>query len=109
MVSIELTCPRVADYLTGGALVDSIVRLKNRVIQWLTRHSGIKADSMAIVIAQACQDLALNSRKEAREVLRDHIDSKTVPVCHAFRMVHTRVVDSAILTLNAIEVDSMLA
>ena len=95
-----------ADYFTGATLVNSLVRPKQRVVDWRTRYSGVTANAMAAAIAQGN---TLNGWKGARDALWEHIDAETILVGHALqhdldvlRMVHTRIVDSRILTQHAV-------
>ena len=100
---IVLLC--AVDYLTGETLVDHLVQPTSRVIDWQTRWSGVTASMMADARSKGT---TLNGWRGARDALWQHIDAETVLVGHALqhdlsvlRMIHTRVVDSAILTRNA--------
>ncbi|MCJ1246717.1 hypothetical protein MMC30_003926 [Trapelia coarctata] len=100
MSEVILLC--VADYFTGETLVNSLVRPKQRVVDWRTRYSGVTEIAMAAAIAQG---RTLNGWKGARDALWEHIDAETILVGHALqhdldilRTIHTRIVDSSILT-----------
>lgn len=95
----------VADYFTGETLVNSLVRPTQRVVDWRTRYSGVTAAAMTTAITQG---KTLNGWKGARDALWEHIDAETILVGHALqhdldvlRTIHTRVVDSSILTKMA--------
>lgn len=101
---VALLC--AADYLTGEILVNSLVRPTKTVIDWRTRYSGVTAQAMATATVQG---EALKGWKGARDALCEHIDAETILIGHALqndldalRIIHTCVVDSAILTQNAV-------
>ncbi|MCJ1432778.1 hypothetical protein MMC27_002135 [Xylographa pallens] len=102
----ELIFLCAVDYLTGETLVNTHVSPQREVIDWCTRYSGVTAHTMAEAEAQG-QTLA--GWQNARSELWKHIDADTVLVgqslqndLEALRMIHTRVVDSAILTRLAV-------
>ncbi|KAI9768887.1 MAG: hypothetical protein M1839_003864 [Geoglossum umbratile] len=100
---VVLLC--AVDYLTGETLVNKLIKPSKRVVDWRTRVSGVTAEAMAAAIAQG---QALDGWQEARQELWSHVDADTVLIGHSLqndldvlRVVHTRVVDSAILARNA--------
>ncbi|CZR60604.1 related to RNA EXonuclease [Phialocephala subalpina] len=94
------------DYFTGAVLLNSLVSPGETIRDWRTEIHGITSSAMDWAISQ---ERALAGWKEAREELWKLIDQNTILVGHALqhdldvlRMVHTRVVDSAILARNAV-------
>lgn len=107
--AVVLLC--VVDFLTGETLVNAFVRPLERVIDWRTRTSGVTSQAIAAATARG---EALNGWRKAREELWKHIDADTILVGHALqhdldvlRIVHTRVVDSAVLTKKAVGPESV--
>lgn len=99
-----------ADYLTGETLINSLVSPTEKVVDWRTKYSGVTRSAMAMAEAQ-CQ--TLKGWQGARYELWRYIDADTVLVGHALqhdldvlRIIHTNVVDSAILTKNALGPES---
>lgn len=99
----------VADYLTGETLINSLVSPNKKVVDWRTRYSGVTQSAMA---AAEAQRKTLKGWQEARHELWKYIDADTILVGHALhhdldvlRIIHTNVVDSAILTANALGPD----
>ncbi|KAI5849906.1 ribonuclease H-like domain-containing protein [Tricharina praecox] len=95
-----------ADYMTGETLVNSLVRPTSRVVDWRSRFSGVTAEAMATATEQGD---TLDGWRGARAELWKHVDADTILVGHSLqhdldvlRMIHTRVVDSAILARNAV-------
>jgi DNA polymerase III epsilon subunit-like protein len=108
MEEVILIC--AVDYLTGETLINKLVRTTKKVTDWRTRYSGVTAQAMANAIAR---NEALNGWKEARAELWRHIDANTILVGAALqhdlgvlRMIHTRVVDTAILARNAVGMET---
>jgi len=94
------------DYFTGAVLLNKLVNPCERVYNWRTKIHGITDAKMRKAFLQG-RDLA--GWREARAELWKLIDQNTILVGHALhhdldvlRMVHTRVVDSAILARNAV-------
>lgn len=94
------------DYLTGEVLIDVLVEPEGHVIDWRTPYSGITPSLMNEAINNG---KTLKGWKEARDLLWQFIDTQTILVGHALhndlkvlRMVHTMVVDSEILTKEAV-------
>ena len=105
MSEVILFC--VADYLTGETVMNILIRSTIPVIDWRTRVSGVTPAAMAAATAQG---QTLNGWREARRELWNHIDADTILVgqslqhdLDALRMIHTRVVDSAIMARNAVD------
>ncbi|KAF8534977.1 ribonuclease H-like domain-containing protein, partial [Trichophaea hybrida] len=101
----ELILLCVADYLTGETLLNTLVRPTMQVVDWRTRVSGVTQQAMTTAIYRG---EALSGWKEARLELWKHIDADTILIGHSLqhdldvlRIIHTRVVDSAILARNA--------
>ena len=101
---VILVC--AVDYFTGAVLLNKLVNPSERVSDWRSKIHGITNAAMkeAVLLGHA-----LAGWKEARAELWKLIDQNTILVGHALqhdldvlRMVHTRVVDSAILARNAI-------
>ncbi|KAL4789066.1 hypothetical protein BDV19DRAFT_397534 [Aspergillus venezuelensis] len=98
------------DFLTGEVLLDTYVSPLGRVISWRTKYSGVNAS----ILAQKKREGRVLSGgwTAAREALYRFIDADTVLIGHGLNndlavlgMVHTRVVDSAILTRVAVGED----
>jgi DNA polymerase III epsilon subunit-like protein len=101
---VVLIC--AVDYLTGAPILRSLVQPTRAVVDWSTRISGVTPEAVAAAVARGA---ALDGWRAARAALWARIDADTVLVGHALqhdldvlRMVHTRVVDSAILAQRAV-------
>ncbi|KAI9767186.1 MAG: hypothetical protein M1839_004605 [Geoglossum umbratile] len=104
--SSEVALLSAVDYLSGEVLVNSLVSPTKPVTGWRTQWSGITMEAMATAISRG---ETLNGWQGAREELLRHIDAATILVGHALhndlnvlRIIHTQVVDSAVLAQNAI-------
>ncbi|KAE8454688.1 hypothetical protein EG329_000311 [Mollisiaceae sp. DMI_Dod_QoI] len=102
--AVILIC--AVDFFTGAVLLNKLVSPGEKVRDWRTEIHGIKGSAMKYAISQG---QALAGWKEAREELWKLMDQNTILIGHALqhdldvlRMVHTRVVDSAILARNAV-------
>lgn len=102
----ELALLSAVDYITGEVLINTLIYPKEKVVDWRTRFSGITPSAMSLAKSQG---QTLNGWEEARAELWKHIDTKTILVGHALhhdldvlRMIHTLIVDSAILAKNAV-------
>jgi len=102
----ELILLCVADYFTGAILLNRLVSPTQRVTDWRRKIHGVTASVMELAIRQG---QALAGWREARDELWKFIDGDTILVGHALhhdldvlRMIHRRVVDSAILARNAV-------
>ncbi|KAL4968489.1 uncharacterized protein BDV14DRAFT_167144 [Aspergillus stella-maris] len=98
------------DFLTGEVLLDTYVSPLGRVISWRTKYSGVNA----FILAQKKREKRVLSGgwTAAREALYRFIDADTVLIGHGLNndlavlgMVHSRVVDSAVLTRVAVGED----
>ncbi|KAH8647796.1 exonuclease [Xylariales sp. PMI_506] len=111
MVGVEGGLSEVAaicaiDFLTGEVLLQSLVKPQRRVTDWRSAISGMTAASMA---AATAQKTVLEGWPAARDALFQYIDADTVLIGQslnfdlaALGLVHSRVVDSAILTAEAV-------
>lgn len=104
--SDELVSLYVMDFLTGETLIDSLVIPSRPITDWRAKIHGIDATIMSE--AGAHQN-ALHGWAAAREELWKHIDESTILVgqsilfdFEALRLIHMRVVDSAILATEAV-------
>lgn len=94
------------DYLTGAVLVNKLVQPEGRVRDWRTEIHGVTGAMMENAVSQGH---ALAGWSAARAELWKLIDENTILIGHALhhdldalRMLHTRIVDSAILARNAV-------
>ncbi|RYN41226.1 hypothetical protein AA0113_g1543 [Alternaria arborescens] len=94
------------DYLTGEILIDTLVQPTQFVKDWRTKFSGITKEAMSTAISLG---KALQGWPEARAALFEYIDTETVLIGQslhfdliALGIQHQRVVDSAILTSEAV-------
>lgn len=94
------------DVLTGETLLNTYVDPMVRVNNWRTRYSGVTPGTMKLAIKQGG---ALRGWRAARQALWEYIDAETILVGHALfhdlnvlGMFHSRVVDSAILSAQAV-------
>ncbi|KAL4755172.1 hypothetical protein BDW72DRAFT_55355 [Aspergillus terricola var. indicus] len=96
------------DFLSGEVLVDVFVEpaAKQRVISWRTRVSGV---SKSLLSEMKKRGQTVQGWKAARELLWMFVDKQTILIGHSLHndlavlgMVHQRVVDSAILTRDAV-------
>ncbi|KAL4866238.1 hypothetical protein BDV12DRAFT_173319 [Aspergillus spectabilis] len=94
------------DFLTGEVLIDTYVSPKGHVISWRTKFSGVNA---SILREQKQRGNVIEGWKAARELVWHFIDAQTILIGHSLNndlsvlgMVHTQVVDSAILTRVAV-------
>jgi hypothetical protein len=101
----ELVLLCVVDYFTGKALINSSVHPSNENVESQTNYSGVTAANMDEDIERGT---ALNGWREARSKLWELMGSETVLIGHnlkndleILRMIHTKIVDSAILTSKA--------
>ncbi|PKK49515.1 hypothetical protein CI102_5152 [Trichoderma harzianum] len=104
--SDELISLYVMDFLTGETLIDSLVISPRLITDWRTKIHGIDAT----IICEAVEHQnALHGWAAAREELWKHIDESTILVGQSIlfdfevlRLIHMRVVDSAILATEAV-------
>lgn len=104
--SDELISLCAIDFLTGETLIDSFVVPSRRIMDWRARIHGI---DVAVVLEAMKQQKALYGWAAARGELWKHIDDNTIligqSICfdfEALRLIHTRVVDSAMLATEAV-------
>lgn len=100
----ELVQLCAVDFLTGEVLIDKYVVPTCEVVDWRTRYSDV---TESLLEQKKAEGQTLNGWRE--EELWMYVDEDTILVGHALnndlealRMVHTRVVDSAILTKKAV-------
>ncbi|PYH85255.1 exonuclease, partial [Aspergillus uvarum CBS 121591] len=94
------------DFLTGEVLIDRYVRPAGRVTYWNTRVTGITPRKMNAAIKHG---QAFESWGAARHSLWEFVDLDTVLIGHALHndlnalgIIHPRVVDTAIVTAEAV-------
>lgn len=94
------------DFLTGEVLIDSFVEPTDEVIYWRSRISGITPSNMREAVQSG---KALRGWQAARDKLWEYIDDQTVLVGHALQndlqvlgIIHHRIVDSIVLTAEAV-------
>lgn len=97
------------DFLTGQVLIDVYVVPRQKVFAWRTRVSGV---TPVVLAEMKRQGRTLDGWEEARALLWEYIDEETILIGHALNndlnvlgMIHTRIVDSAILTKAAVATD----
>ncbi|KAJ5119111.1 hypothetical protein N7526_010748 [Penicillium atrosanguineum] len=113
MVQVEGNCRELAyltavDFLTNEILIDNYVQPTKRVWSWNTRYSGISCAEMNRARAEG---RALNGWQHARQVLWEYVDADTVLMGHSLQndlkvlgFYHSRIVDSQILTSEAVSI-----
>lgn len=94
------------DFLTGETLVDTFVQPMEMIIAWRSQYSGV---TPALFKEMKRQGRTVKGWKAAREMVWRFIDQETVLMGHALQndlavlgIVHGNVVDSAILTRDAV-------
>ncbi|KAJ2991221.1 hypothetical protein NUW58_g2594 [Xylaria curta] len=94
------------DFVTGAVLVNRLVCPREKITQMRTSIHGIAKSTLDEAISEG---QALAGWEEARSELWKYIDDKTILIGHSLehdlgslRMIHPRVVDSGILTENAV-------
>lgn len=104
--SDELVSLYVMDFLTGETLIDSLVIPSRPIIDWRAKIHGIDA---TIMREAAAHENALHGWAAARKELWKHVDENTILIgqsilfdFEALRLIHMRVVDSAILATEAV-------
>ncbi|PGH12767.1 hypothetical protein AJ80_06591 [Polytolypa hystricis UAMH7299] len=103
----EVVSLGAVDVLTGDVLINALVVPTETVIAWRTSVSGVTPEMLRGAVTRG---EALIGWQHARTELWKHIDAETILVGHslnhdlrALHMVHTTVVDSAILTKSAVD------
>ncbi|RYP79374.1 hypothetical protein DL769_002998 [Monosporascus sp. CRB-8-3] len=96
----------VVDFLTGEVLVNSLVKPRLPITDWRCNISGVTPAIMSLAVAN---NQALDGWEGARVELCRHIGEDTVLVgqslrfdLQALRVVHRKIVDTAILTAEAV-------
>lgn len=94
------------DFLTGDVLISHYVNPVEHVVDWRSQFSGV---TQAIMTSAIASGAAFGSWREARDKLWEYMDHSTVLVGHSLNydlevlgMSHAKVVDSAILTAEAV-------
>ncbi|KAI9727416.1 MAG: hypothetical protein M1834_008422 [Cirrosporium novae-zelandiae] len=94
------------DFLTGDTLVDTLVKPTGMIISWRTRYSGVSRQKMS---AAESRGQVLDGWKAARAEVWKYVDGNTILVgqalhndLDALRIIHWRVVDSAMLAQQAV-------
>lgn len=96
----------VTDYVTGALLLNRYVCPREKITQMRSSIHGISTSTLGNAILQG---QALSGWEGARSELWKYIDDNTIIVGHALehdldalRIIHPRVVDSGILSRNAV-------
>jgi len=96
----------VTDYVTGAVLLNRFVCPREKITQMRSSIHGI---SKSILDGAISQGQSLSGCEGARSELWKYIDDDTILVGHALqhdldalRIIHPRVVDSGILSRNAV-------
>ena len=94
------------DFFTGEILINDLVKPTEKVHNWRSKISGVSAASMDHACAKG---EALLGWRAARQRLWGFIDEGTVLIGHSLHhdlkvlgLIHTNIVDSAILTSEAV-------
>lgn len=97
------------DYITGETLIDTLIQPTVEVVDWGSEITGISEASMSEAIQRS---RALPGWSAARQTLWEFMDSDTVLVGQSLQfdlevlaMLHTRIVDSEILTTSAVRLE----
>lgn len=105
----ELVRVSAVDFLSGELILDTYVSPQGHVICWRTKFSGVNPSVLA---EKKREGKLIKGWQAARDLLWQFIDAQTVLVGHSLNndlavlgMVHTRVVDSAIVTRVAVAED----
>jgi len=106
--SRELAYLTAVDFLTNEILINNYVQPTREVVHWNTRYSGISYTDMNRACAEG---RALRGWMQARQVLWDYVDSDTVLIGHSLEndlkvlgFYHSKIVDSQILTSQAVRI-----
>ncbi|PYI08302.1 ribonuclease H-like protein [Aspergillus sclerotiicarbonarius CBS 121057] len=94
------------DFLTGEVLLNDYIYPEPKIVNYNTRYSGITHAAMMVAVKNGT---ALRGWEAARRALWEHVDKDTVLIGHALQndlstmgIIHSQVVDSQILTGEAI-------
>jgi hypothetical protein len=101
----ELVRLCAVDFLSGEILVDIYVVPEQEVVAWRTKFSGV---TKALLQEMKRQGRTVDGWQAARKLLWQHVDEDTILIGHSLYhdlkvlgMIHTRVVDSEIVTREA--------
>ncbi|KAJ5737120.1 uncharacterized protein N7483_002245 [Penicillium malachiteum] len=101
----EVAFMTALDFLTGEILINHYVQPRSRVINWNSRYSGVVPSAMRAAVSSG---YAL-TWDGARDLLCKYGDTETVLIGHALNndldvlgIVHLNIVDSSILTCDAV-------
>ncbi|KAH8663722.1 ribonuclease H-like domain-containing protein [Ilyonectria robusta] len=101
----EIVSICVVDFFTKEVLVNSLVKPREFIVQWRSEIHGVTPAAMAIA---AASQQVLDGWREARGELWKHINEQTVLVGQSLhndlkvlRVVHTKIVDTAIVSSEA--------
>ncbi|KAJ0419434.1 ribonuclease H-like domain-containing protein [Aspergillus carlsbadensis] len=90
------------DFFTGEVLINNYVQPTEKIKQWRSRVSSVTPPGLAAAVASG---QAIFGWEAARKALWEHVDANTVLIGHSLdndlrvlRILHFKVVDSAILT-----------
>lgn len=96
----------VVDYDSGDILIDTLVKPDGRVTDWRSGCHGITHTSLSVAVAT---EQVLRGWRAARNELWRIIDQNTIVVGQSvnhdldvLRTIHTRIVDTAVLTAEAV-------
>ncbi|CAG8368421.1 unnamed protein product [Penicillium salamii] len=102
----ELAFLSAIDFLTGEVLIDNYVQPKARVVNWDSRFSGVTPGAMNKAVRNRT---ALMGWESARAKLWSFMNSDTVLIGHSLNndldvlgMIHWNIVDSSIMTSEAV-------
>jgi hypothetical protein len=103
----ELVRLCAVDFLAGEIVVDIYVIPEQPVVAWRTIYSGV---TKTLLEEMKRQGRTVDGWQAARKLLWQHIDEDTILIGHslhhdlkALGMIHARVIDSAIVTKEAVE------
>ena len=95
-----------ADFLTGEVLIHNYVSPTEKVVDWISNISGVTSAAMAEAVASGN---ALDGWQAARSTLFEYINGETILIGQSLDsdlgvlgIYHSKVVDSAILTGEAV-------
>ena len=101
------------DYFTGEILIDTYVQPRYHIVDWRTKYSGVSA---GIFNEARAQGKVLESWEHARMALWSCIDADTILIGQALnndiemlRVIHSRIVDSALLAKKVVGPDTARA
>ncbi|PWY64454.1 hypothetical protein BO83DRAFT_402559 [Aspergillus eucalypticola CBS 122712] len=97
------------DFLSRELIIDTYVSPQGHVISWRTKFSGVNPSVLA---EKTREGKLIKGWRAARDLLWQFIDARTVLIGHSLNndlavlgMIHTRIVDSAIMTRVAVGED----